>query len=160
MVKVNTVPSWKPYFYLWPQTFLGDWLKEVEETDVTWDNLDDVLAELQVSGTSWIPYCKVIYLIITFSHSCISKYRDYLMIIFLMCYVLVLSTFTALRIFGHYCTSLIRSRQWSAYQCRSVPQKHCLMKWIMITRWVSKLSCGLIFWKLYILYIHIVKRED
>ncbi|KAK3879926.1 hypothetical protein Pcinc_015568 [Petrolisthes cinctipes] len=27
---------------------IGDWLKEVEETDVTWDNLDDVLAELQI----------------------------------------------------------------------------------------------------------------
>ncbi|KAK7063224.1 hypothetical protein SK128_007127 [Halocaridina rubra] len=27
---------------------IGDWLKEVDETDVTWDNLDDILAELQI----------------------------------------------------------------------------------------------------------------
>ncbi|XP_050738764.1 protein inturned-like isoform X2 [Eriocheir sinensis] len=27
---------------------IGDWLKEVEGTDITWDNLDEVLAELQI----------------------------------------------------------------------------------------------------------------
>ncbi|XP_064095515.1 protein inturned-like [Macrobrachium nipponense] len=27
---------------------IGDWLKEVDETDITWDNLDDILAELQI----------------------------------------------------------------------------------------------------------------
>ncbi|XP_045604024.1 protein inturned isoform X1 [Procambarus clarkii] len=30
---------------------IGDWLKEVDETDVTWDNLDDILAELQIPST-------------------------------------------------------------------------------------------------------------
>ncbi|KAG7163869.1 inturned-like [Homarus americanus] len=29
----------------------SDWLKEVDETDVTWDNLDDILAELQIPST-------------------------------------------------------------------------------------------------------------
>ncbi|KAK8742472.1 hypothetical protein OTU49_001901 [Cherax quadricarinatus] len=30
---------------------IGDWLKEVDESDVNWDNLDDILAELQIPST-------------------------------------------------------------------------------------------------------------
>ncbi|XP_027211506.1 protein inturned isoform X1 [Penaeus vannamei] len=30
---------------------IGDWLKEVDGTDINWDNLDDILAELQIPST-------------------------------------------------------------------------------------------------------------
>ena len=44
------MPEKKLNYFTLIQNFLsiGDWLKEVDGADITWDNLDEVLAELQV----------------------------------------------------------------------------------------------------------------